>query len=50
METLAKERRLKHMWVCMACNGVSRAKLKPTFCKRCGSIRMRAKKKGKRTK
>jgi len=50
MDTAAKERRLKNIWVCMACSGTSRAAKKPIFCKRCGSIRMRAKKKGKRAK
>lgn len=50
METAAKERRLKNMWVCMACNHAMRSTKKPEFCKKCGSTRIRAKKKGKNMK
>jgi len=50
MDDIAKARRLKNTWICMRCNGSARATKKPEFCKRCGSIRMRSKKKGKRTK
>jgi len=52
MDTAAKERRLKNIWVCMAkgCNNTMRCTKKPEFCKKCNSTRIRAKKKGKRVK
>jgi ribosomal protein L40E len=50
METIAKERRLKNMWVCMACTNTMRSPKKMEFCKKCGSTRIRAKKKGKNVK
>jgi len=50
METAAKDRRLKNMWVCMACNNTMRSAKKPIVCKKCNSVRIRAKKKGKNVK
>jgi ribosomal protein L40E len=50
METVAKERKLKNRWVCMSCNYTMRNTKKMEFCKKCGSKRVRAKKKGKNVK
>ncbi|MDD3178576.1 MAG: hypothetical protein PHR26_03600 [Candidatus ainarchaeum sp.] len=50
MDNAAKERRLKNIWVCMACNNTMRSSKKPEACKKCGSTRIRAKKKGKNVK
>lgn len=50
MDALAKERRLKNIWVCMACNNTMRSPKKMEYCKKCGSIKIRAKKKGKNVK
>jgi ribosomal protein L40E len=50
MDDAAKKRTLTNMWVCMSCNATMRSQKKPACCRKCGSIRLRAKKKGKRTK
>ena len=48
MDPIAKEKRLKNKWVCMKCNHVMHSLKKPEFCRKCGSSRIRTKKKGKR--
>jgi len=50
MEEIAKQRRLKNMWVCMACNATMRSPKKPESCRKCKSTKIRLKKKGKRSK
>jgi len=50
MDTAAKERRLKNIWVCMACNNAMRSVKKVAYCKKCNSTRIRSKKKGKNVK
>ncbi|MDD3245074.1 MAG: hypothetical protein PHU47_02910 [Candidatus ainarchaeum sp.] len=50
MDEAAKKRNLINMWVCMSCNSTMRSPKKPACCRKCGSVRMRTKKKGKRTK
>jgi ribosomal protein L40E len=50
METIAKNRKLKNIWVCMACNNTMRSSKRMEFCKKCGATRIRAKKKGKNVK
>lgn len=50
MDAIAKERRLKNIWVCMACNNTMRSPKRMEFCKKCNSTRIRAKKKGKNVK
>jgi ribosomal protein L40E len=48
MDEIAKKRRLVNVWVCMKCNATMRSPKKPEFCRTCGSVRIRAKKKGKK--
>ena len=50
MDEAAKQRRLKNMWVCMACNATMRSPKKPECCRKCKSVKIRVKKKGKRAK
>jgi ribosomal protein L40E len=48
MDDTAKKRRMVDMWICMKCNATIRSSKKPEFCRKCGSTKIRARKKGKR--
>jgi len=48
MDEIAKKRRMVDVWVCMKCNAIMRCAKKPEFCRKCGTTKIRARKKGKR--
>ena len=44
------ERLFNNIWVCMSCNAKMRSAKKPDKCRKCGSKRLRPKKKPKKGK